>query len=197
VERESSRVRYEAYEFLDMLEIGKHVLFFYEKLDYALMIEFRFLRNALSKGEQCIFAVNGDSAMLENQMAYTGIDVEECRKRDLLRILYPPNVMDDPEGPEKGAEKIVKEIMAETKTPFWVIASLIPSINTREQMDAALNIEHNLHASFSERKYTWLCPYSTDDINAEIRDEFMNGLMMRHHAVISASKSGMGMAFNI
>ena len=48
-------MQYEATSFLDTLDIGKHVVFLYEKPAYGLMLEFHFIKNGLLKGEQFIY----------------------------------------------------------------------------------------------------------------------------------------------
>ena len=48
-------MQYEATSFLDTLDIGKQVVFLYEKPAYGLMVEFRFIKNGLLKGEQFIY----------------------------------------------------------------------------------------------------------------------------------------------
>lgn len=190
-------IKYEASEFVDTLDIGKHVVFFYEKLEYGLMIEFRFINNGLLKGEQCIYATNGDAKFIEDQMSYSGINVEDYKRKNLLHIYQIPNTMDDPEGALKGAEKIMNKILADSKPPFRVISIFIPEVNTDAEMAAAVDIERSRHASFSNLQCSWLCPYYLENIEASIREEFMDSILRNHHAVISASRSGLGIAFNI
>ena len=48
-------MQYEATSFLDTLDIGKHVVFLYEKPAYGLLIEFHCINNGLLKGEQFIY----------------------------------------------------------------------------------------------------------------------------------------------
>ncbi|MFY3742071.1 MAG: hypothetical protein HMLIMOIP_002534 [Candidatus Nitrosomirales archaeon] len=70
--------------------------------------------------------------------------------------------MDDPEGPLKGAEKITKKILADSKPPLRVVSLFIPEVNTETEMHAQLDIERNLHASFSNLQCSWLCPYDPE-----------------------------------
>jgi len=197
VHKMAESVKYEASSFVDSLDIGRHVVLFYERFEYGLMLQFQFIKNGLLKGEHCIYGMHGDPKYIEDQMAYSGINVEEFRRKNLLHIYSIPNAMDDPEGPLKGAEKIANKILADSKPPFRIIATLIPEINTEAQMVAELDIERNRHASFSNLQCSWLCPYDVDNIEDSIKEKFMDGLMRNHHAVISAAKSGAGLAFNI
>lgn len=173
------------------------MVLFYEKLEYGLMIQFRFIKNGLLKGEHCIYGTHGDTQYIENQMAYSGINVEDFKRKNLLHIYQIPNAMDDPEGPLKGAEKIMNKILADSKPPFRVVSVLVPEINTDAQMAAELDIERNRHASFGNLQCSWLCPYDLENIEASILEEFMDGILRNHHAAISTSKFGLGIAFDI
>ena len=190
-------ITYEALDFVDTIDTGKHVVCFYEKPEYGLMIEFRFIKNGLLKGEHCIYGTHGDTSYVENQMAYSGINVEDFKRKNLLHIYHIPNAMDDPDGPLKGAEKITNKILADSKPPFRVVSVFVPEINTVEQMMAEVDIEHNHHISFSNMQCSWLCPYYLENIETSIREEFMDRILRNHHAVISASRTGLGIARNI
>ena len=48
-------MQYEATSFVDNLDIGKHVVFLYEKPEYGVMVEFHCINNGLLKGEQYIY----------------------------------------------------------------------------------------------------------------------------------------------
>jgi hypothetical protein len=172
-------------------------VFFYEQPDYGLMIEFRFIKNGLLKGEHCIYGTHGDARFIENQMAYSGINVEEFMRKNLLHVYHIPNAMDDPEGPLKGAEKVVNKILADSKPPFRVVSIFVPEVNTVDQMVAAIDIERNRHASFNNLQCSWLCPYYLENIETDIREEFMDRILRNHHAVISASRTGLGIGRNI
>ncbi len=172
-------------------------MFFYEKLEYALMIQFQFIRNGLSRGQHCIYAMHGDTKSTEDQMACSGINVEEYKGKNLLHFYHIPNVMDDRDGALKGAEKIMNKIFADSKPPFRVVSVFVPEIITDEQMAAGLDIERNCHASFSNLQCSWLCPYYLGNIEDGRKEVFMDGLMRNHHAVISVSKHGLGIAFDV
>ncbi len=172
-------------------------MLFYEKLDYGLMVEFQFIKNGLLKGEHCIYGTHGDAKFIEDQMAYSGINVEFFKQRNLLHVYHIPNAMDHPEGPLKNAEAITNKILADSKPPFRVVSTFIPEINTAEEMTAAVDIEHNRHASFGKLQCSWLCPYYLEDIEASIREEFMDRILRNHHNVISASRTGRAIALDI
>ncbi len=190
-------MRYEATSFVESIDVGKHVVYFYEKLEYALMIQFQFIKNGLSRGHQCIYAMPGDTKSIADQMAYSGVLVEEFKKKNLLHFYQIPNVMVDPDGALKGSEKIMNKIFANVKPPFRVVSALVPEINSDVQMAAAIDIEHNIHSSFSNLHCSWLCPYDLEKIEDGRKEVFMDKVMQNHHAVISANKYGLGLAFDV
>jgi hypothetical protein len=184
-------------EFVDNLDSRKHIVFFYENLDYGLMVQLRFIKNGLLKGEHCIYATHEDTKAIENQMAYGGINVEDFKRKNLLHVYQIPNAMDDPEGALKGAEKITKMMLADSKPPLRIISVFIPEVNTVEEMMAGVDIERNRHASFGDLQCSWLCPYYLENIQADIREEFMGRILRNHHVVIYVNKRGIGTADDI
>lgn len=183
--------------FVDAIDTGKHVVCFYERLDYGLMIQFQFIKNGLLRGQHCIYAVHADTKVIEDQMAYSGIHVEEFKRKDLLHFYQIPDVMDYPEGALKGAEKLMNKIFADSKQPFRVVSVLVPEINSDAKMTAAIDIERNCHASFNNVQYSWLCPYDLNNIEDKRKEFFMDKVMQNHHSVISANKYGLGIAFDV
>ena len=190
-------MQYEATSFIDAIEIGKHLVLFYEKLEYAFMIQFRFINKGLLKGENCIYATHGDTKFIEDQMAYSGINVEEFKRKNLLHVYQIPIAMDDPEGALKGAEKIMKKIFADSGPPFRVVSVLVPEIDSDARMAAGLDIERNCHSSFNSLQCSWLCSYDVANIDDSRKDVFMDGIMRNHHAVIVTNKRGLGIAFDV
>ena len=190
-------MHYEATSFVNAIDIGKHVVCFYENLEYALMLQFQFMKNGLLRGQHCVYAMHGDTKIVENQMAYSGIHVEEFKRNDLLHFYEIPNVMEDSEGALKGAEKIMNKIFANSKPPFRIVSLFVPEINSDAQMSAALDIEHNFHSSFSNLQCSWLCPYDLRNIEDSRKEVFMDKVMQNHHAVINVGKYGLGIAFDV
>lgn len=190
-------MQYEATSFVDSIEIGKHVVLFYEKLEYAFMIQFRFINRGLLRGEHCIYAMHGDTKFIEDQMAYSGINVEEFKRKNLLHVYQIRNAMEDPEGALKGSEKIMSRIFADSKPPFRVVSVFVPEIDSEARMAAGLDIEYNFHSSFSNHQCSWLCPYDIGNIEDSMKDLFMGRVMRNHHAVIVTSKLGLGIAFDV
>ena len=65
-------------KFLDTIVDFKHIVLFYEQPESGRMIQFRFIRNGLLKGQHCIYTTHKDTeiSLVENEMTNSGIDVE-------------------------------------------------------------------------------------------------------------------------
>jgi len=65
-------------KFLDSIDDYKHIVLFYEEPESGRMIQFRFIKNGLLKGQHCIYTIheNMDIPLIENEMTNSGIDVE-------------------------------------------------------------------------------------------------------------------------
>ncbi len=82
LERENDPLYTDPFIFVDTLEGSKHIVMFYKNQDFGQKIQFRFIRNGLLKGENCIFTIYSDDvALIENDMIDNNIDVEEFDKK--------------------------------------------------------------------------------------------------------------------
>ncbi len=77
-------------KFVDSLDSKKHIALFYEEPEYARMIEFRFIKNGLENGEQCVYATEEDSGSIVLEMLSYGIPLE-CFQNKKLRIYQIQN----------------------------------------------------------------------------------------------------------
>jgi hypothetical protein len=62
--------------YIDSIKERQHVALFYEEPEYARMIEFRFLRDGLNLGENCIYATDEDSGSIVLGMLNFGIPMK-------------------------------------------------------------------------------------------------------------------------
>jgi hypothetical protein len=50
-------------KFIDTLEEKQHIMLLYEDPEYAKIIEFKFIKRGLERGEDCIFATSDDPVL--------------------------------------------------------------------------------------------------------------------------------------
>jgi len=187
---------YEPLQFVDSLDTFKHIVLFYDELEWARAIEFRFINNGLLKGEHCIYATNGDANVIEEAMIKYGIDVETFKK-NLLHVYNIPNPMDDMESPARAAEKLGEYIMTNSKPPFRIVTRLVPDVSTEKAISIELDMEHRIHARYHDFNGSLICPYHVNSIAEKKRGRWMIELLQNHHAVIFAPMFGKGKAFNM
>lgn len=177
----------------------KHIVLLYEEAEYGRMIQFRFIKNGLLKGEHCILTTHEDNIeFIENEMADDNyIDVEYLKKKKLLHIYQITNPMDNQEGELKGCKEIMNTILADSKPPFRLVARAIPEVLTQEQILANINIEHTYHSNFHDFPGYLMCPYPVDKIEPRLHGKWLVKILQNHHAAIFAPKIGEGIGFNI
>lgn len=69
--------------FVDSLDARKHIALFYDEPEYARLIEFRFLKNGLEKGEQCVYTTEEDSGYIVLKMLSYGIPLEYFERKKM------------------------------------------------------------------------------------------------------------------
>jgi hypothetical protein len=112
-------------------------------------------------------------------MIRSGIHVEDLKKKGLLHIRPVSDAGKYKEGPVKGFSCIVKEIMAELRSPsrFRMIPRAIPDVNTEGQMAAELELEHTYHSSFDSFGGSLLCSYPVKQIEPRSRGKWIEDIL--------------------
>lgn len=184
-------------KFVDSLDTKKHIVLFYDNLEYAQRIEFQFLKKGVERGERCIYAMSDDPKLIKEKMASYGIPVEEYLAKNLLRIYQLNDPFDHHEGPLKGAKKNAEMIMANLNSPFRIVANLFPDEKTDEAISAHLAIEQNFQSTFNTFQGSVICPYNIRNVKEDRRKDWFDGLFDSHHIAIYAPKSGPGGVFEL
>jgi hypothetical protein len=74
------------FRYIDSLEDKQHIALFYDDPEYARLIEFRFIKNGLLKGEQCVYATEEDSGSIVLKFLNYGIPLSYFLSRKLRVI---------------------------------------------------------------------------------------------------------------
>jgi hypothetical protein len=187
-------------KFVDTLSDQKHIVLFYEDVVAARIVEFHFIKNGLSKGQNGVYTFSKDTeiSFIEDEMIRSGIDVEDSKKKGLLHIRQISDGGKYREGPVKGFDGIVKEIMAELKLPsrFRMILS-IPDVSTEEHITDELEVECAYHSTFHNFGGSLLCSYQVEQIEPKRRGKWIEDILQNHHSAIFVTKPGQGIAFNM
>jgi hypothetical protein len=165
------------------------------------MIQFRFIKNGLLKGQQSIYTMHKDTeiSLIENEIKNSGINVEGYTKKNLLHIRQIPDPRNYQEGSVRGYDSIVKAILADLKHPssFRIVSRTIPEVKKEEQIVDELYVERSYHSSFGSFGGSLLFSYLVEEIETRKRGRWIVELLHNHHTAIFLRKSGDGIAFNL
>ncbi len=177
-------------KFLDSLDTKKHVVLVYDDQSFGKKIQFRFINNGLMKGENCIYLTHGDPKVIKNEMDESEINVKEFVQKSLLHIYQISSPEKDPKGILIGYEKIVKQVIANKKPPYWIVGRIMPNIGIEETMAVQIAIERIAHANFEKLNSTILCSYDFNEFPANDYKIWLSSLYSYHHAAIVSIHNG-------
>ncbi len=185
--------------FIDGLDNYKHIVLYYENPKFGKKIQFRFIKNGLLKGENCIYTThNDDIALIENEMINNDIDVKAFNKKGLLKIFKIEDIMDHPDGLLKGAREIIDGMFSSLKQPFRLVERMFDELYTEEQIEANLTLEQVCHSNFDKFNGILLCPYDISNNPINTRGKWVETILDNHHsAIFVTDTAGEGIAFDM
>lgn len=185
-------------EFIDKLGDRTHTAVFYEDLEYAKPIEYRFIKVGLLNGEKCIITTHEeDSGLIEKEMTEFGIDVNRFKKENLLTVLKITDPREHPEGLAGGIEHLRKQLWIEPDTSLRIFTRFIKKVESDEEKEANMFVERTVHAFFDRFPHAVMCPYPVNDIKSMIGGEWMQNHLRNHHAAFFVFKNGKGLALDL
>jgi hypothetical protein len=189
-------------KFVDTLSDQKHIVLFYEELEAARIVEYRYLKDGLLKGQNVIHITPDDMSIssIENEMTNNGIDVESFIKKGLLHIHQVSTTRNDQDGEVKRFENIAKDILDNLRSPSRSLRAVVihvSEVNTEQQIESKLAVEHSYHSSFHSFGGSLLCSYPVKQIEPKRRGKWIEDILKNHHSAIFVTKPGEGLAFNM
>ncbi len=181
-------------KFVDSLDTKKHVVLVYDDQSFGKMIQFHFINNGLTKGENCIYLTHGDPKIIKKEMDENGIDVKEFVQKNLLHIQQISSPEKDPKGILIGYENIIKQATADKKPPYRIVGRIMPNIGVEVAMSVQIAIERMTHSIFENLNSTVLCEYDFNEIPTRDHKMLISRLCTYHHAAIVSTRGGIAMA---
>ena len=178
-------------EFIDSLEEKKHIMLYYDDLEYARLVEFRFLKNGLSKGESCIYATGEDSGQIVLSLLRYGIPLESFLSKK-IQVFYIPPVSGTTEEILSHCKKQANRILSDVRKPFRIVSRIVSDVSTVQGISAELEMEKCIHGCFEDFGGMLMCPYNISSIEKKNRLEWIQSLYSQHHAVIYLPEVGEG-----
>ena len=210
--------------FVHQVEEGKHIVLFYEELEYAKMISFQFIRNGLVHNKDCSYISEEEVESVKREMSDSVIDIKKFTQTDQLHIyqvsgLTDYNPMDyqireigltEGERKEEAEQKPEHNNMTILKNPSKIrqsdriVLRCVYKINTEEQMKSNLKWEYDYRfKNLKHFRKTVVCTYPINDILSTISDstglygKWMNNLLEIYDGVIFARRFWKGVGFNL
>ena len=196
-----NNIHHDPLKFVDTLSHQQHIVLFYEELEGARIVEYRYLKNGLLKGQEGIHITSDDIdiSSIENEMTNNGIDVESFIKKGLLQIRQVSATRNDQDGKIKTFENNAKEILDDLKSSFRprTVVLDVHGVNTEEQIASKLAVEHSYHSSFQSFGGSLLCSYPVKQIEPRRCGKWIEDILQNHHSAIFVTKPGQGISFNL
>jgi hypothetical protein len=183
-------------KFVDSLDTRKHIALFYDESEYARLIEFRFLKNGLAKGEQCVYAMEEDSGSIVLKMLRYGIPLEYFERKK-LRVYQIHNRCGNRDEIMTSCKNDIGMILADLQPPFRIVSRIVPDVSTLTGMSVELELERETHNIFDNLGGSFMCPYDLSKIETTRRKEWLAELRENHHEIIFAQKFGYGRVLSV
>jgi len=179
----------------------RHVILFYEEPEFARDIQSRFLENGLTRDEQCVIASCYDVESLRKDFADFGIDIEEYRTKDLIRI---HQLRCDARDIQREyfsdlAELLIPKIKRQgSHRSIRSMVSHGTILDEEKYIEPVSNMEMECMAYYNDSiNEMRLCCYPIADIDAALDRPWMKTLLKSHQGVIYLPKLSNGVALNI
>jgi chemotaxis family two-component system sensor kinase Cph1 len=186
-------------KFIDTLDSSKHIVLYYENEDFSKKIQYRFIRNGLEKGDNCIYTTHEDNDLIiKKEMCNNDINADIYIERGQLKIFKIPDIMEHPNGLFRGAEEVFKKILSDLRPPFRLVGSFMYELITEEQIEANLALEHLCQSEFDKFGGMILCPYDIKKSPTGTQGKWAEVILENHNSVILVTDiSGEGISINL
>ncbi|MDE1867907.1 MAG: MEDS domain-containing protein [Thaumarchaeota archaeon] len=182
------------FRYIDALEHKQHILLFYEDPEYARLVEFRFIKNGLQSGEQCIYATEEDSGMIVLKLLSYGVPLHHFQTGK-LRVVQIHETCGGYDEILKKCKEDVHAILDDLISPYRIVSRIVPNVETLDGISVEMELEKETHCHFDNFGGSLMCPYDISKIEPKKRKEWIRELQEMHHTTIYLPKSGQGGVF--
>lgn len=194
--------------FVHRVEEGKHIVLFYEELEYAKIISFQFIKSGLVHKEDCSYLSEEEVEAVKREMSDSGIDVNAYVDNNLLHIYQVPSLVDYEKGTnikkEQDFAQAILKNPSKIKQTGRIVLRCVYKINNEEQIKSNLKWEYDYRfKNLKGSGTTVVCTYPINDIIPTISDstgpygKWMSTLLELYDGVIFARRFWKGVAFNL
>lgn len=180
--------------FVDHIESNKHIMLLHEDLESAKLVMFRFIKNGLINGEDCLYITEEDSGSIVIGMLTYGIPLQYFQNKQ-LRVIQISKRYGNRNEILSSCKKDMSMFMTNLQKPFRIVSRIVPNIETEEGISVELELEEFAQNTFNDFGGSILCPYDISKIEQTKRKQWLDELRKNHHAVIYVPESGNGGVF--
>ena len=189
--KDSSTLFQQPLNFVHGIEEGKHIVLFYEELEYAKMISFQFIKNGLAHQKDCSYVSEEEEEAVKREMLDNGIDVKKFMQNNQLHIYQVTNL----------TNYTPRDYLGQSDR---IVLRCIYKVNSEEQIKSNLKWEHDYRfKNLKNSGATVVCVYPVNDIIPTISDstgpfgKWMHDLLEIYDGVIFARRFWKGVAFRL
>ena len=183
-------------KFVDSIDKKRHIALLYEDSEYARLLESRFLKSGLERGEQCLYVTCEDSGLILLKLLRYGIPLEyfqTCK----IRVLQLEVTDGHYDTLKSRCKKEILRIIGHSHTPVRLVGRFVPKVDIITGMSIELEFEDELHKIFDDLGGSIMCPYELGKLEPTMKTKWISGLVASHHDVIYASKFGEGEVLSV
>ena len=155
---------------------------------------FRFIKNGLVNGEDCLYLTEEDSGSIIIKMLTHGIPLQYFQNKQ-LRVLQIDNRYGNRDEIVSNCRKDMTMSMMNLRKPFRIVARIVPNIDTEVGISAELELEQLAQHKFDDFGGSIMCPYDISKIERKNRKQWLEMLRENHHVIIYVPQSGHGGVF--
>lgn len=180
--------------FFEKFTANKHLVMLYDDPVLARMVEFRYAKKGLKRGEQCMYAISEDDSDTEEkiraQMSVFGINVEKYSKDGSLWFLSVANPAKDPGGFRAGLQKTIDSLMRQCKSPVRMIMHARHVLSTVDEISGHIEIENVIQSTFAQFPGSMLCNHYVGKNTKENHTVWTRRMLETHDNVFVLTANG-------
>jgi hypothetical protein len=178
-------------DFIDNLRKNQHIALFSDDEEKSFILQTRFLKNGLEKGEICAYLSYRDPDEIIRILTDNGLKTDHYIKNQKLTILHikPPTK----EESEEFFEKKIQSLFSDSFKPTTIIGEPLSDLDKEENMKIKIMLEKKLH-EFVDNQFSILCPYNNCEIESGNKTKWLSHLFQNHDGAIFSPKETQGLS---
>jgi|SRR5579885_171247 hypothetical protein len=172
--------------FIDSLDGKKHIGLIYDDPDFAKLLKFRFIKNGLQNGENCIYVTDEDSGKVVVDMITYGIPIRYFQTNKII-VYHQNGAGKTRQEIQENTDKNMEIVRSSLVPPFRIVGRLVPNIGNVDGITVQMDLEKKTHQHYHDFGGIVMCSYDMSKIEKTKRKKWIEELYRNHHHVIKIS----------